>query len=478
MEESPRKRRKLDVECLFSDLESKFLEIDIKIKAKKHIVNIKHDTDAEKICNIFEEEIDERSKDEEGIIEQHEHLLNKLCQKRDDHLQEITKNFQNFAENLTLINIFNAEQYDAELEYATEALMEKYAKIKENFFHFAPLRRKNYASMLKKYVFSKPLDLEKLNKYFNLVIVSRSYILLPENHFFISSHHILPSKRVVVFARSYKSSPGLRELLIINENGILHSRTLHNQSRLGEFSIKVSSTAILVYFHYFENIKGINSGESEEPFVNIYDFELNLIKSFKLDFNYTLEFITPNNQAVFRNSESNKIFIYDLDYFKTTYINTQCYVMNEPFFVEANDKLVHMNEEFLYFNRTNEIKMFDYIYIMSRNTGLKVKGIQLKRSRESFAYFSNTIIFDNESNIYDWDRYQNVLFSYNSRCSILGRIEFSDNIRKDCNIKFSNYDTVILNNRIFNQHFEISGDSSYSDVEDQDYDTQVKFLEY
>ena len=477
MDESPRKRRKLDIECLFSDLESKFLEIDIKIKAKKKLVNVKHDIDAAKISNIFEEEI-VRPNDEAGISEQREHLLNKLWQNRDDHLQEITSLFQNFAENLTLVKRFNADQYDAEVEIAKESLMEKYANMKENFYHFAPLRRKNYASILKKYEFSKPLDLERLNKYFDLVIASRTFILLPQNHFFTGSHHILPSKRVVVFARSYTSSPGLRKLLIINENGILHSRNLYNQSRFGEFSIKVSSTAILVYFNYFENIKGINSGEFEEPFVHIYDFELNLIKSFKLDFNFTHEFITPNNQAVFRNSESNNILIYDLDYFKTTNINTQGQFMNEPFFVEANDELLHMNEDFFYFFRTNEKEMFDYIYIMSRNTGLKVKGVQLKRSRESYVYCSNKIIFDNESNFFDLDRFKKVLFSYDSHGSILGRIELSDNIRTDCAIRFSNYDTVILNNRIFNQHFEISGDSSYSDVEDLDYDTQVKFLEY
>ena len=478
MEESPRKRRKLDIECLFSDLKSRFLEIDIKINSKKELVNVKYETDVEKIEHIFDEN-KMCPVHIEGINNGRDHLLNKLWQNRNDHLEEVNKLFENFAENLALVKTFNTDQYDIGVEMTKEVLIGKYDKIKENFFHFAKLRRKNYAPMLSKYEFKKPFDLVKLNKYFHLAAARKSSISVPDDYDIIGIHHILPLKRVLLYARRSEFTQS-KELLIVDEDGVIlnNSCKIANEGGFDSISVKVSSSAIVVFFNYVNELN-INLDMYQKPFVQVYDFELNLIKSFELSFYYFNEFISPNNQAVFQNYESKRILVYDLDYFKTIYINTQCKT-KQAFYVQFNDSLIYLNELFLYFVRGNKDGTFANMYIMSRNYGVCVSRVDLSPRAAR-----NSIMFDTDSNIYDLDRSRNAISVYNSHGTPLYGISFRGNIRLD---KFSIYDTIIFNNKFRREHHEDDDDDSDSDSDSDDSedsdgeghegDPEIRYFEY
>jgi hypothetical protein len=67
----------------------------MKINTKIKSVNAKHDADVEKINSIFDKEI-AIPMDEAGINDQREHLLKKIWQNCNNHLQEITKLFHDF----------------------------------------------------------------------------------------------------------------------------------------------------------------------------------------------------------------------------------------------------------------------------------------------------------------------------------------------------------------------------------------------
>jgi len=434
---------KLNVEWIFSNLKSKFIDIDMKINTKIKSVNAKHDADVEKINSIFDKEI-AIPMDEAGINDQREHLLKKIWQNCNNHLQEITKLFHDFDKNLDLVKLCNADQYNVKVEIAKEVLMQNYEEIKKNFFHFLPLRRQNYAPILKKSKFKKPFDLAKLNKYFHLAAASRSRFLMPKDYYFMATYHVLPSKQGVMCVTINETFKDSIELVIINKDGlILHYCELPMQSVYAEMSIKVSPASILVYLK-FENQTGLIFDMYEKSLVQIYDFKLNIINSFELYCYNFNEFMTPNNQALFQNNENKQILVYDLDYFKTTYISTQCQRKDEAFYIQFTDTLIHLNENYLYFIRKNMNELFDYMYIMIRKTGFKLVDIQLKAR-----FARNSITFDNQSNIYDLDRSQKAVSLYSSRGNFLKCIVLCDRIRIDM---FSYFDTIILNVKNHREH--------------------------
>ena len=236
---------------------------------------MKHETDVEKIEHIFDEN-KVCPVHIQGINNGRDYLLNKLLENRNDHLEEINKLFENFAENLALVKTFNTDQYDIGVEMTKEVLIGKYDKIKENFFHFVGLRRKNYAPMLSKYEFKKPFDLIKLNKYFHLAAARKYSISVPDDYDIIASH-ILPLKRVLLYTRRSEHTQS-KELLIVDEDGVFLSNSckILNEGAFDSISVKVSSSAIVVFFNYVKEFN-LNLDMYQKPFVQVFDFELNVL---------------------------------------------------------------------------------------------------------------------------------------------------------------------------------------------------------
>ena len=418
MSDSPNKKAKLDIECIFSDLKAKIHKLDAKIILKEAIVHLNYNADVEKVTNVFDEK--KIPTHEDRINEQRQQLIEKNRDNMMNALKKVEQHRDKQIEKLILVKIFDSEKYSTELYKSKQAILKNHEKTKENLISFAKLQRVNYAPLLSKYEFSKPLNILKFHTYNHLLKTNNKFQIFGNIDEF-DSFEIIPSNRLLVYFLNGSS-------LIIDETGtILHSRehaqlrSLYNPDPI----VKVSISAIVMIFR--------NNSRMD---VEIYDFKLNLVESIRFSYYYYSDsiFVNNYNQVVFKKDK--KILIYNIDYSKKNYIVYQYKNKNEPFFIENSDRQIHINEKYLYLTKLNSSKRS--LYMINRING-KRTYLGLEHN-----WFDTIIKFDNNSNIYDFNKKKKFLFVYNYEGVLFQKIGFKGNV--SISIKeFSLFDKIIYN---------------------------------
>ena len=270
MNDTQLERKSIKLEEIFLFIESKFNNLDLKIVQKRELVNQIYIQDVEKVKHKYST----NSLHEECLNEHRGCLLNKLNKKQNDLIQEVNENSKYlFDKGADLFRNYDFISKNAKLKFLKSRVLNSITRINlENdlsYYHagIIPID----AVVLNPFKFSQPFDLVRLNKYSNL-IVARKKFLIPKEYLFdllentysdqSKRYHIaLPQNKLLVFVRD----PNCEFfMLILDTNGKkLYSRRLNWRDFDYEAS-QARATASKIVIIYRNAQELIDAGEAEE----------------------------------------------------------------------------------------------------------------------------------------------------------------------------------------------------------------------
>lgn len=389
---------------IIKDIESKLDNMDSKIANKIRVVNEIYESDLKKIdLNYF----NKQERVENSLNEHRESLLKKIK-------EELVENINDINE----IKSCSKEKHE---------LTEKFDGIKANLLFLNQKVSIMPHNNWKKYSLSKGLDVFQLNKYSNLIkLKKKCYKFKLDKKYYSFAFINISTNPRFIFISNYGN-----KMTILNESGTAIS-TKFNSKNFRQGRIRISNKYI---FHiYYEN--EIHNF-ARRIIVEIYDFDLNLIKLMKLSHEYQLSIIITNSEFAFQNNNQFKILAYKSDSFQTEYIRLPKKTGIKSFYLI---RLAYMNDRNLYFIGTlnNTLKIVD------RFNGNMVKSICFN---ERFTI--NSLKFDLNSNIYV--NYNTELVVYNPNGMILFTFEFKNKIKS---ISFDPFGNIFLNKVIYQNAVE------------------------
>ena len=271
---------------IIETLSAKFKNIDSKLNSNVNIelINSNFQTDCERILDKFNNSFQKIYSD--GLNTCRDEMLHRLTNKRDENLKDVDDFFEKMVQNKSIKEI--------ELRYAM----------------FASSLISLNESILNSFRFKKCLDMRKSIKYFSFTPSRKTFNLanlfnLYPISFFKEKHRISNKSMFLAFnARTDKLIE--THVLVINQNGdVAHSKKIKSQKydEYNEISIKANKTnAILLY--------------TADSLVEIQNFELELVHSFKLDSVY-YSFSVNNYDIGFFSQLDAKLTIYNYETVRT-----------------------------------------------------------------------------------------------------------------------------------------------------------------
>ena len=374
---------------LIRDLENKFQNINAKLisNTKVKLIDINYFGDFEKINQIFNSS--KQKKYEKGLNECRDEMLKQLIQKRDQQLKEIDtfmENKQN-AHYSFFIDFEIFEKEDKEEVRTLKRLKRKANCIKFNCMSFSCGLLSIFESILARSKFGNELAACKIVNYLPLMRIeeniSLSSLSFNYNEYSI---HLLTANRILlcfyVRTNEFTKQPKVAnfqltvqtKMVILKKNGDLVK--LKDLTDRKYSSVRVNATNIIAY-------------EYHSSLVDIYNFNLELVHSFKLD-NKCAKFKLNNYEIAFFDDENSRITYYN---YRTSKTKKKHYSINQ-------NKIMDLFLDFNFiFYRILELPMviadFDlndnFIFIEAGFQGIRqncISLIVLDRNKPSSHFFS------------------------------------------------------------------------------------------
>ena len=436
------KRRKLDIENLFQNIETSLSSINQKIEFKSHLVNKNYDSDIETIQKAYD-----CQRHEEHLNFHRDFLLKELTNHRNNILSDVNEYFyENSAKNELELSLILALKYSC---------LNRRLVFKKG--------TKTVASLFPSTSFTKPLDLKLIFKYYDLISIKKIMNLTIRKHgydqkftdglgyskTFLSLSH----SKTLLIRKDFLTDEN--EMVIIdNTDGNILKTIKTKLVHLEKYKILVNGSNIFAFVPSF-NLTGFSYS-----LLQVYDFDLNLVKSYNTQTMHNPQIIINNKEIcyyfiIYKNDL--QINIFNTETSKYEYVNLQVNDKNKPYYIyddfQHND-LVHFNDKLIYFlHSCNEIYsdfngFYEFLYSLKRSTGKRelVKKFQSPRCKEN-------IRFDKQSQIYDLDESGGLIHVHKSN----GNLLYSIPIRRESKLKnfyFTHRDTICFDDQMKNDLVE------------------------
>ena len=276
-----------------------------------------------------------------------------------------------------------------------------------------------------KYKLTKPFDLIQINKYKHLLKNDKTYQLnIPSSvmeHKKFSAFELISSNRILY---TIKTTSNVLLMYVINKEGKISHSSQVKIYEFGEYKVLASLNRIVLVYERPEN-----HGSQQ---ANIYDLNLNLVKSLELGHSYYPHFlINQNNEIAIKSSDFDKITIFNLISFKSNEIKFQYEHPDGKFYIsdDIGDFLFHFDEKYIFFRSEDRL-----IYLIDRITGSRVYEIKLNSIYTEQFFMFNKVNFDHDlkydivEQVYKIDNEEINLYDKNENSKI---------------IFFSNHDSII-----------------------------------
>ena len=381
----------------FKYLDTFFNQFQSRIDTKKDLINKRCEIDAEKIDKRYGNE------HEDNLNEQREILLNQLYEKRNDELEQVNKKFAILVKNLDNNDLVNKRK---KLKLCSDyQLVTNNLRMKELVFRKP--NSNSLSSILNLFKYENTFNYAKMIYYSDLIMTSnckKSFEIDLTKDYDIEyasndkQIFVLPPNKLFMVAINIKNGCKAKMLVINKKGTILCSKDL---DYFYANSFKSNSTNIIRIF----------CQNSNEDIVEIYDFNLNLIHFFKLNERIRSFILTKD---YFGSICFNKIVLFDLNSFKTSYTSIEINDENHPLYLNEDlDSLIHVNDSKLYVIANDG----QDLNIIERKTGNRVGIIE---TGEYSQYF---LRFDDESRIYSYLRKDKSINIYDQNGSFISKIK-------------------------------------------------------
>jgi hypothetical protein len=418
------------MEDIFAGFEAKFADLDAKIESKNELIQRLYTIDTNKIIHKFD--IEDSEFHANALNEHRQILIDKLNSIRNAQIHDINTFFGEFIEECLLFN--------EDFHQSKSMLYEKCDEIKNGLNYLNKKNTPEYIWDLFKFKFNQPLNINKINKYNDLLNIKKLILRLPEqfiNGYIIenlngdTSFIILPFGRIFIFVEIPNERP---VLFIIKHDKLIHRKDLAREKEAIKHVFKATSCYII---HLAENMDKIDLNLK----VEIYDFKLDLVHGFELNSSFKSEVSYFNNinvyknELAFQNFQDLKILVFNYDSFKSSYINFQNDNPDDLYYLcDKTDKLIYLNEDKLFF-----LGYFVSIYITNRKSGVKLANIQVNFT----IYKMKLVMFDYSSQMYDFDDDECLIKVYNSD----GKFLYSIPLDKE-SLAFNANGTITFNHNL------------------------------
>ena len=386
----------------FKNLSLAFNKIEQKIASKIQIINELHNADVKKVENKFVDE---------GVY----------CQHINEHRDKLIHQTKSTLEaQITEVNIFlessdineSLKNLNINHESNNQRVSNKFQGLKQDFLYFKKI---HYIPLEKLYTydFTQPLDLNLIHKYYRLLKLNKTIAFkipnsytwpsfFPRDIFNVNFHELPNRKLVCCVLDEAKKIP--HRLILVDKNGtIVRTNRFNVKAHYPlSYDLSISKSKIVLL---------IKRKGRAPHYVEIYDFDLNLIDLFRLSYEFECQTIINNEEVLFtRENRKTKCALYNIETRRLEFINFQLKDSNSPFYVSSSDvSLIGFNREFFYFSSDLK-KNFSLLTIMSR-----ASGVYLKTSfNKKHSLFSSEFKVDSKSNIYAIDKNKDLVKVYDS----------------------------------------------------------------
>ena len=428
---------------LIRDLEEKFQRINAKLNSNVKVESAGriYSNDLERIEHLFN---DKKQRYKNGLNECRQEMLDQLIQKRNEQLEQV--------------NEFNQSSQQKSLtQFKTLA-----DSIKSKNLSFSRGIASVFESLMSRSKLGNPLKFVQLVRYekfmpneVTICLDNAKHLLDPD---FYISIDALPFQQFLIFSINPHIDGLQLNMVVLNKSGdLIHFKTLQTIIYYHQFSFKVNLTNIIT--HNETNLS-----------VEVYNFQLELVHSIKLDqyYNYNYGFKLNNYEIAFSNSTYDGQLIIACYNHKTAQpkkkkisINTDelkrflGFEIKEPTY---SFYLVDLNDQFLFidgvaYSRNSNEKTPYALFVLNRYDGNSLFKYFESHSRawsiynnevcsETFGIYPDTsfLVFDLNS-AGDDETFTRV---FEAQEGMFGRISSTSNIYSinchgDLNIQFNKY---------------------------------------
>ena len=236
---------------LIRDLEQRFQNLDATLNSREKVYafyinfNNSYNRINTKIFNSLEEK-----KYENGLNECRDKMLKQLIQRRDVQLEEVNEFMLSSQQN------------------SLSELERLHKSIKQNYSAFGKGLASVFESIMFRTKLSSPLKLSELGKYFDLMRCEENVCFAKVKHlldlrfmYFRCFVHVLPSNLILSYCYHNKN------MVVLNKSGdLIHLKKTQNGCY---YEVQVNATNIVTY-------------NKSNRIVDVYNFELELVHSIKL----------------------------------------------------------------------------------------------------------------------------------------------------------------------------------------------------
>ena len=344
----------------FKTLDAKFKNLDAKLNSKIDSINRDYTNDEDKIKNL-------QDRYKIGLNEHRAEMLKQLIQKRNEQLEQINEFIRNNEMNIAGLNALSSS-------------------IKSSYYGFARGLASVFESILFRSKFENAFSLSKQIKYSNFLKNIEEIKMDKVNQFFEELSmifvyaygwdlHVLSSNKIFMYANGY--------MIIINKEGdVVHFKEVKKiNNRSYPFSkFYVNATNIISCFH---------------DTLEIYNFKLELIYSFKPDYVGFDNLCLYDYEIAFDNCNNSKITFYN---YKTVRLSKKevCFdnisKLIESFVITSwynntyySLRLIYFNDKFLFISKNFNNESPSVLFLINRDDNNTI-----------FKSISTGIVFDPE----------------------------------------------------------------------------------
>ena len=419
-----------DIKKTFENLDSTFTRINIKLKLNIEKINENYEND----CNLANKSV------EPARIITH---LNNLNIFREECIFIINEKLKEQIQELNDIN----------LGFDTKLIKNEISRVKAKLVYFKHLYSKNYHCQIKdkllRYEFKPALDVNKLNKYADLIFKNlKANCINPEPNLhngvlmrLISKRlFVLPLNKILLLLTNVKDTSAIVSIYDLN-GANLNNKYIENKER-HSFAIQPTLSNIIILKHDMDKIfdNALQDKCLDLMLVQVFDFNLELIHSFELENLCFSDFVLNQNEIVFNRVDELSYVVFNMNNFKLATLRFQNQNKNAPFYIDLDEKyesldedmrivseLRYLSEDKFYFVKSFcNGDIYVSINLISRKNGARIGEIPIESDPPDK---QDRIQFDFYSNIYDFNKSTRSLKVYNSNCELVYDIQLREYIK-------------------------------------------------
>ena len=431
---------------LLNELELKFIELDLKISSRCSLVNQLHDDDVQKIDQIFGKSNEDKITNE--LNDHRSSLLNKIKENLPKQL-ELMDDVVNYSFKKTFCDqTNNKSSLNRKLNLTKSMLNATIKDIKDNLLVLNQSNSyviSNLISILFKFDFTMPLDLDKLNKYYNFIVFKKREfeLIIDDTYLPLDCHSSkkfisLSPYRLLVMKKT-KAYDKMNTLMVLGNRGqIFHSKVIYRKAKE---QFKASSKFI---FYIYSEEKKLNTN------IEIYTFELVLIKTLILNELFDFDLILSNDEFALHES-LNKLNIYNTNTFNAVSINFSKHKIADFYSENSGKMLIHFDDKKLFYIKSQKLNKRDKRIIIIDRSKLNI--------------INDFNLFDRlDINLSFFNVYQSVKFDKNSKIYFFSRLDKSISVFDSNGVKLQDVKINFYHKSIyftFNNTIQFFDDSFY-----------------